>query len=119
MADPTERLDLIGDLAHAANLLDERRLPASADAVREAIDILRPAPDSTWVRSERPDRHRSLWCMVARWHVLTAGTGPFLRIDIPPREWTFAMDDTIAEECARLHLPTPTADDLAWLRGTK
>ena len=73
-----------------------------------------PAP--TWTRSERPDGHRSLWCMVDRWYTLTAVDG-FFSICASGSLLAAPRESEIPSRCAMFHLPTPTADDLAWLRG--
>ena len=73
-----------------------------------------------WIRSERPDGHRSLWFKVALWIRITVA-------DVsPPRLWigpadedirAYCPDGMIGERTAPLGCPVPTPADLAWLRG--
>jgi hypothetical protein len=78
----------------------------------------------TWIRSERPDGHRSLWCHAGRWFTLTkcdmdvGGSG---RVNVhlaPTRDrWVCCAAKGLTRECVRWGLPDPTAADLDWLRG--
>lgn len=72
----------------------------------------------TWTRSERPDGHRSLWYHMDRWYTVSGDANPYVRLEA--RGGGAVTEDVrwLGEECARHHIPTPTAEDLAWLRGT-
>lgn len=73
--------------------------------------------DPLWIRHERPDGHRSLWCHVGRWFSMEGVT------DGSPEPWTKwnngveMRDDALLAACERRSCPTPTPEDLAWLRG--
>lgn len=76
-----------------------------------------PAP--AWIRSTRPDGHRSLWHQTTHWHTIHGGPGTMLWISEPPCDARMSSDADLADDCNDLRLPVPTADDLAWLRGAR
>lgn len=71
--------------------------------------------DITWQRSERPDGHRSLWFHAAWLRKITDAPGvePSVRWD----GGCVVPDGGLPGACAARACPTPTAEDLAWLRG--
>lgn len=80
--------------------------------------------DPVWIRSERPDGHRSLWCHVGRWFTIEPGSvGEIGRacVNVGPRGGVPTYTSSIGLDwiTARWGCPTPTPEDLAWLRGAK
>ncbi len=72
-----------------------------------------------WIRSERPDGHRSLWFKAALWITITADVrAPCVYIDNNRNtRKVCCAGKWIATEAANRGCPAPTAADLAWLRG--
>lgn len=77
--------------------------------------------DPVWIRSERPDGHRSLWCMSSRWIMIEVASL------VPDRLWigivgedlrTCTAAEHLGAPCRMYYCPTPTPADLAWLRGS-
>ena len=74
--------------------------------------------DLVWIQHERPDGHRSLWFLsFVGWVTLTDAKHNMTRADVG-RGW-FYMDDgaEMIRGLGDYQCPTPTPEDLAWLRG--
>jgi hypothetical protein len=74
-------------------------------------------PALTWTRSERPDGHRSLWFLAARWINIEVAVRDTVKISHTIGHFFGDSPGKVRRVCRALECPTPTADDLAWLRG--
>lgn len=72
--------------------------------------------DPLWIRSERPDGHRSLWVHVDRWYLMWY-VEPFFPIAADGLTRVAPTESEMAARCGAIHVPVPTPEDLAWLRG--
>jgi hypothetical protein len=104
----TKRVRITSELPPGATVRDDGTIDWSGVKADEPV----------WIRHKRPDGHRSLWVNAkGRWHHITGGFGPFLRINRDPNDFITTTAHGLNDDCPHLGLTIPTPEDLAWLRG--
>lgn len=72
---------------------------------------------SAWIRSERPDGHRSLWYKTHRWLTIERESTGLVSAGFRGEPPTYSAPAGLDWITTRWGCPVPTAEDLGWLRG--